>query len=265
MAMSGAAPGIGKARSSASLLLDGRDVGALESSGPSYDPATRLSLGCVVGVATGPAARLGVPSGRVGVEVGVPECASPSSPRIDQLVGDSVRFGPGIAPRSPYALVVDGVDVGADENPLLLDPSTELLVGGFGSEFVGIDVARDEGPLEGAAVDPNRPARPPRTPPEGFLVTAPAGNGAGVSSRLGGPPSEMFVVEARVGVGVNIVNPSTPSVGLLVGLSDGEPVNIGVGLPDGLPVGLSVNDPDPTDVGPPVYSADGAGVEKNIP
>lgn len=60
---------------------------------------------------------------------------------------------------------------------------------------------------------------------------------------------------------MNIVKPPTPSVGLVVRISVGEPVGVDVGLPDGLLVGLSVKDPDPIDVGPPVYSADGAGVE----
>lgn len=178
VAMSGAVPGIGKPRSPASLLLDGLDVGALESSRPSCGPAARLSLGCAVPVATEPATELGVPSGRVGEDVGVTEYAPFSSPGIDQHVGDVVGCGPGIASRSLYAFVVDGVDVGADENPLLLDTSTELLAEISGSKFVGIDVAPAEGPLEGAAVDPNRSASPRGTPPEGLLVAASVGNGA---------------------------------------------------------------------------------------
>lgn len=177
--MSGAAPGIGKPRSPASLLLDGLDVGALESSRPSCGPAARLSLGCAVPVATETATELVVPPGRVGEDVGVSEYAPFSSPGIDQQVGDVVGFGPGIASRSLlYAFVVDGVDVGPDENSLLLDTSTELLAGLSGSKIVGIDVVPAEGPLEGAAVDPNRSASPRGTPPEGLLVAASVGNGA---------------------------------------------------------------------------------------
>ena len=176
--MSGVVPGIGKPRSSTSLLLDGLDVGATESSRPSCGPAPRLSLGCTVRVVAGTAKELGIPSSRVGEDVGVPENAPLSSRGIDQLVGDVVGLGSGIASRSPYTFMADGVNVGAKEDSRLLDSSIELLAGMLGWKFVGIEEAPGERPLEGAAVDPNHPASTPRASSEGFLVEASAGNGA---------------------------------------------------------------------------------------
>lgn len=159
------------------------EIGAVVRRGASSLPPAFRRDGVGVGSSDRPTSDISLIGGLVGDAAGTGPWTKVAGRRVTPLeippTPDGIAVGADedtpprdSSSRASLPFAVDGVDVGATDNPMLLVPWTELLAGFSDSNVVGIGVAPDECLPEGMAVDTSHPVSPPRAPTEGPFVAA---------------------------------------------------------------------------------------------